>query len=333
MPNASAAERELTTEESDLVSGVRGGDRRILAKAITRIESNRADHQVSAERILDALLPRTGKSLRVGISGSPGVGKSTFIEALGLHIIGTGQRLAVLAVDPSSEVSGGSILGDKTRMELLTREETAFIRPSPTGGTLGGVANRTRESLLLCEAAGFDVVIVETVGVGQSETAVATMVDLFTLLQLPNAGDDLQGIKRGIMELVDLVVINKSDTDQAATQLCQAQFNAALHLLKPRSTHWSPPVVTASALKGHGIAEYWEQVLRFQRTVGESGEIETRRRRQAVEWMWSLVDNGLRTRFENHPGVRERLGGVIKALSAGQMLPRQASRELLDSLD
>ncbi|MGB8546300.1 MAG: methylmalonyl Co-A mutase-associated GTPase MeaB, partial [Azonexus sp.] len=253
----------MTPADQTLVDGVLAGQRRALAKAITLIESTRADHQQRARLVLNALLPETGRAIRVGISGVPGAGKSTFIEALGVWLIERGKKLAVLAVDPSSSVSGGSILGDKTRMEQLCQRAEAFIRPSPSAGSLGGVAEKTREAMLLCEAAGFDVIIVETVGVGQSETTVAGMVDIFCLLQLPNAGDDLQAIKKGIVEIADLVVINKADIDLQATAVARAQWRNALHMLRPASPNWAPPVLTASALHKEGIADFWEAIEQY----------------------------------------------------------------------
>jgi LAO/AO transport system kinase len=270
--------------------------------------------------------------VRVGISGAPGAGKSTFIEVLGLHLIAHGHRLAVLAVDPSSTLSGGSILGDKTRMEKLSTEPNAFIRPSPSGGSLGGVAEKTREAMLVCEAAGFDVVIVETVGVGQSETTVAGMVDAFVLLQLPNAGDDLQAIKKGIVELADLVVINKADIDPKAAQFAKHQFENALGLLRSISAHWRPPVLTLSAQTGQGIEAFWNEIERHRKTLQESGELTDKRRRQAVDWMWTLIDAELRTRFRHHPQVKHHLEKVSLAVTAGSMTPAAAAHRLLGYL-
>src|SRR5512133_1462581 len=283
----------LTPADRALVDGVLAGQRRALAKAITLVESTRADHQQRAQHVLNALLPRTGGAVRLGISGVPGAGKSTFIEALGVWLIERGHRLAVLAVDPSSTVSGGSILGDKTRMELLSQREEAFIRPSPSAGSLGGVAEKTREAMLLCEAAGYDVIIVETVGVGQSETTVAGMVDMFCLLQLPNAGDDLQAIKKGIVEIADIVVINKADIDPAATEVTRAQWRNALHMLRPASPRWSPPVIALSALHKEGIADFWEQVEKYQAALKPTGEFQQKRQHQSLSWMWQLIESGL----------------------------------------
>ena len=265
-----------------LIDGVLAGQRRSLAKAITLIESTRADHQQRAQQVLNALLPKTGNAIRVGISGVPGAGKSTFIEALGVWLIEQGKTLAVLAVDPSSSVSGGSILGDKTRMEQLCQREEAFIRPSPSAGSLGGVAEKTREAMLLCEAAGFDVIIVETVGVGQSETTVAGMVDIFCLLQLPNAGDDLQAIKKGIVEIADLVIINKADIDPRATAVVRSQWRNALHMLRPASPNWSPPVLTASALHKEGITEFWDAIENYRKALTPTGEFAAKRQHQSL---------------------------------------------------
>lgn len=318
--------------DATLVAALLAGDRRALAKAITLVESTHPDHQARADALMTEVLPHSGNSLRLGISGAPGVGKSTFIEALGLHVIEQGHRVAVLAVDPSSSVSGGSILGDKTRMEHLVQASEAFIRPSPAGRSLGGVANHTREAMLLCEAAGFDVIVVETVGVGQSEIAVAGMVDLFTLLQLPNAGDELQGIKRGVMELADLVVINKADVDPQAAQRAAGQFEVALHLLRPPTDGWQPRVLQTSALNQSGVAEFWTQVTAFAETVRANGALTERRRSQAVDWMWNLVNEQLRHHFENHPVVKQQLPRVLDQLRDGKLLPHQATRQLLDAM-
>lgn len=316
-----------------LAEGVRAGDRRALAKAITLIESTRADHQALAQKLLAALLPASGKAVRMGISGAPGAGKSTFIEALGLHLTGEGHRVAVLAVDPSSAISGGSILGDKTRMEELSRHPDAFIRPSPSGGTLGGVAARTREAMLACEAAGFDVVIVETVGVGQSETAVAGMTDVFVLLQLPNAGDDLQAMKKGIVELADVVVYNKIDLDPKAADRAIGQMKSALALLRPSTAGWRPPVLGVSATKRDGIAAFWREVVRCRDTLQASGELAAKRQRQSLEWMWTLVDAGLRQRFRAHAGVRAALSTCSAQVASGTLTPTAAATRLLDILE
>ncbi len=326
----------------DWVSQVRGGDaatqRRAIAKVITLLESTRDDHRAQADALLTALLPHTGNSFRLGISGVPGVGKSTFIEALGLHLIDQGHRVAVLTVDPSSTVSGGSILGDKTRMEKLSVHPQAYIRPSPSGGTLGGVAEKTREAMLVCEAAGYDVVIVETVGVGQSEIAVAGMTDMFVLLQLPNAGDDLQAIKKGVMELADLVVINKADLDEAAATRARAQITSALRLFglhgHPDHAHhdnaiWHPRVVQLSALSGQGVDAFWSAVQDFRRLQTANGRLHARRQSQALAWMWERVDAGLKQAFQQHPQVRAMLPQVKAQVAAGQLAASTAARQLL----
>jgi LAO/AO transport system kinase len=329
-----------------LLEGIVRGEamvqRRAMAKAITLLESTRADHRTQGDELLTALLPHTGKAFRLGLSGVPGVGKSTFIEALGLHLIEQGHRVAVLTVDPSSTVSGGSILGDKTRMERLSMDERAFIRPSPSGGTLGGVAEKTREALLVCEAAGYDVVIVETVGVGQSETAVAGMTDCFALLQLPNAGDDLQAIKKGVMEIADLVVINKADIDPDAATRARAMITSALRLLgqhgRPEhaahdTTHWHPTVMQLSALKAQGIAAFWAEIERFRALQTTNGELAARRQRQAKAWMWERIDAGLKQRFREHPAVRGALVETTSQVLAGQLPASTAARQLLALFD
>jgi LAO/AO transport system kinase len=330
--NIAAGQALLAAADQQLVDGVLSRRPRALAKAITLVESTRRDHQARAEQVLAALLPHTGRAIRVGISGAPGAGKSTFIEALGLHLIERGHRVAVLAVDPSSTLSGGSILGDKTRMEKLSTRPEAFIRPSPSGGSLGGVAEKTREAMLVCEAAGFDVVIVETVGVGQSETTVAGMVDAFVLLQLPNAGDDLQAIKKGIVELADLVVINKADLDPKAAQFAKHQFENALGLLRSTSDHWRPKVLSLSAQTGAGVADFWQEIERHRQTLEASGELAGKRRRQAVDWMWTLIDAELRNRFRHHEGVRHDLEKVSRCVTAGSMTPAAAAHRLLNHL-
>lgn len=333
----------LDSGEQRLCDQVLGADpalrRRAIAKTITLLESTRPDHRLRADALLNALLPHSGQSFRLGISGVPGVGKSTFIEALGLHLIAQGHRVAVLAVDPSSTVSGGSILGDKTRMEQLSIQEAAYIRPSPSGGTLGGVAERTREAMIVCEAAGYDVVIVETVGVGQSETAVHGMTDMFCLLQLPNAGDDLQAIKKGVMELADLVVINKADIDQHAATRARAQITSAMRLLGQHGnpehaqhldTQWHPEVLQISALKNTGVPEFWETVSRYRQLQTDSGRLAARRRMQDEAWMWERIDAGLKARFRAHPQVREALSGLTGDVRAGRVAASVAARRLLD---
>jgi len=316
-----------------LVDGVIEGLRRPLAKAITLVESTHPDHRRRAARVLDALLPRAGGSIRLGISGSPGAGKSTFIEALGLELIRRGLRVAVLAIDPSSTRSGGSILGDKTRMERLSANPNAFIRPSPSGGALGGVADKTREAMLICEAAGFDVVIIETVGVGQSETTVAGMVDLFVLIQLPNSGDDLQAIKKGIVEIADVIVVNKADIDPVAAKLARRQLAGALTLLRSSAPHRKPVVLTTSASKHQGIDMFWDEVERLHRSMVDGGELDAKRRRQAVDWMWGLIDAGLRERFRENSKVKRDLDSFREAVAAGRLSPGAAASRLLDHLE
>ena len=309
-----------------------------MAKAITLLESTRTDHRAQADELLTTLLPHSGKAFRLGISGVPGVGKSTFIEALGLYLIGQGHRVAVLAVDPSSTVSGGSILGDKTRMEHLSVHDQAYIRPSPSSGTLGGVAEKTREAMLVCEAAGYDIVIVETVGVGQSETAVSGMTDMFVLLQLPNAGDDLQAIKKGVMELADLVVINKADIDPNAAMRAQAQITSSLRLLglhghpdhaRHDDSVWHPQVIQISALLGQGVDAFWNTVRRFRDLQTASGRLAARRQQQALAWMWERIDAGLKQAFRQNPKVREQLPALEQQVRNGQLAASTAARTLL----
>lgn len=328
--------------QAGIVSGAPAVQRRAMAKAITLLESTRPDHRQQADALLTGLLPHTGGAFRLGISGVPGVGKSTFIEALGLYLIGQGHRVAVLAVDPSSSVSGGSILGDKTRMEHLSVHEKAYIRPSPSSGTLGGVAEKTREAMLVCEAAGYDVVIVETVGVGQSETAVHGMTDMFCLLQLPNAGDDLQAIKKGVMELADLVVINKADIDPDAATRARAQITSSLRLLglhgNPDHMHhdqqiWHPQVIQISALHGQGVDTFWTAVSEFNRLQTANGRLAARRQQQARAWMWERIDAGLKQRFREHPQVREILESTTRAVLDGQLPASTAARQLLEQFD
>jgi LAO/AO transport system kinase len=307
--------------------------RRAIAKLITLLESTRDEHRRRADALLQAVLPHTGDAFRLGISGAPGVGKSTFIEALGLWLIERGHRVAVLAIDPSSRVSGGSILGDKTRMERLSVHERAFIRPSPASGTLGGVAAKTRETMLLTEAAGHDIVIVETVGVGQSETAVAGMTDCFVLMQLPNAGDDLQAIKRGVMELADLVVVNKADLDAAAATRACAQITSALRLFSQHgadAARWQPRVLSLSALHAHGLDDFWAQVDRYRKQQG--ARLAARRARQRGEWLWECIDAGLREAFQRHAQVRRDLPGLRQRVDAGELAPSVAARQLLGAM-
>ena len=318
------------TETGELAGAVRAGDRRALARAITLVESTRADHRANAVALLDAILPATGTATRVGISGAPGAGKSTFIEALGMHLVNAGHRVAVLAVDPSSVRSGGSILGDKTRMEQLSRRAEAFIRPSPAGGTLGGVARRTREALLVCEAAGFDVVLVETVGVGQSEVAVAGMVDLFVLLLGPGAGDELQGVKRGIVELADLIVVNKADGELLdAARHTAADYAHALHLVRSTDDGAIDRVRTCSALLGEGIAELWDTIAALVAAARTSGELDARRAGQAGAWMWSEVTDTLLDELRDDADVRARIEGLEEDVRGGRISPAAAARQVL----
>ena len=323
-----------------LLQGHAATQRRAMAKAITLLESTRPDHRALADELLTSLLPHTGKAFRLGISGVPGVGKSTFIEALGLHLIGQGHRVAVLAVDPSSTVSGGSILGDKTRMEHLSVHEQAYIRPSPSSGTLGGVAEKTRECMLVCEAAGYDVVLVETVGVGQSETAVANMTDMFVLMQLPNAGDDLQAIKKGVMDIADLVVINKADIDAMAAMRAQLQITSALQLLGMHgsaghahadTTQWHPRVVQLSALLGQGVDAFWQTVSEFKHLQTQNGRLASRRQHQALSWMWERIDAGLKHNFRAQPSVQALLPTLRQQVADGQLAASTAARQLLSA--
>ena len=317
----------------DLARGIREGERATLARAITLIESTRADHRKAAHLLVQELLPLTGKAVRLGITGAPGAGKSTTIDALGTFLTGKGHKVAVLAVDPSSTRSGGSILGDKTRMARLAVDPHAFVRPSPTSGTLGGVAAKTRETMLLCEAAGYDVVLVETVGIGQSETAVADMTDFFLVLMIPGAGDELQGLKKGIVELADMVAINKADGDNVArAKLAAADYRAALNILAPHSPTWSPPVVTFSALTGNGITELWAKVIEHKEKMTVSGELAARRREQQVKWMWSMLEERLTARLRSDASVRAKLRQAETAVAAGKLAPTLAVEEIAQLL-
>ena len=324
----------------DIQQAILHGDasrrRRGIAKAITLLESTRADHRALADELLTALLPHTGKALRLGLSGVPGVGKSTFVETLGLHLTGRGLKVAVLAIDPSSSVSGGSILGDKTRMERLSREPNAYIRPSPSSCNLGGVAEKTREAMLVCEAAGYDVVIIETVGVGQSETAVHDMADMFVLLQLPNAGDDLQAIKKGVMEMADLVVINKADIDPVAATRAQAQITSSLRLLGFHGRHddsaapqWQPRVLQISALEGTGVEDFWAAVEEYRNINTGHGKLARRRQQQSQAWMWERIDAGLKDAFRTHAGVSGQLPELTQRVQQGTLAASTAARQLL----
>jgi LAO/AO transport system kinase len=312
-----------------MASGILAGDRSVVARAITLVESRRADHQAAARQLVQDLLPRTGNALRVGITGVPGVGKSTTIDALGTFLTRQGHKIAVLAVDPSSARTGGSILADKTRMARLSCDPQAFIRPSPAGGTLGGVAAKTRETMLICEAAGYDVVLVETIGTGQSETAVADMTDFFLVLMLPGAGDELQGLKKGVVELADMIAVNKADGDNVArANAAAAEYRAALHILSPRSPNWSPPVVTYSALTGAGIAELWTTILQHREQAGATGEFATRRREQQVKWMWAMLEDRLHARLKTDAAVRAKLPRIEAAVAEGKMSPAIAVDEI-----
>ena len=313
-----------------LAEQILSGDRRALAKAITLVESTRADHGDQAVALLEALMPHTGQSIRIGVSGAPGVGKSTFIESLGNYLTEQGHRVAVLAVDPTSAVSGGSILGDKTRMETLSVNPKAFVRPSPAGKTLGGVTRRTRESLLLCEAAGYDVIIVETVGVGQSETAVSDMTDMFLLLLSPGGGDDLQGIKRGIMELADLVLVNKADGDQAnlASQTV-SDYRAALHFMQARTPSWTPQVEACSALNNTNIETAWSVVTEFRQALVASGELTALRAQQARAWMWAETAEMLIAGLKNHPTIKSMVPELEQQVLAGTLPAIVAAERLI----
>ena len=325
--SAPPGRRELTTDE--WVQGIRAGDRATLGQAITLVESSKPEHERQASALLAALLPFTGGAHRVGITGPPGVGKSSFIEALGTHLTGMGRRVAVLAVDPSSALGGGSLLGDKTRMPRLASDPLAFVRPSPSGGRLGGVARKTREALLVCEAAGFDVVLVETVGVGQSEVQVASMVDCFVLLLLAGAGDELQGIKRGIVELADLLLVTKADGPNAERARAAAvEAERAARLLRPRSYGWRVPALAVSALEGEGIAAAWERVLAHRTALEASGEWETRRREQALGWMWSLVREGLEARLRRQ--AADELPALERDVAEGRISAGEAAERLLE---
>lgn len=322
--------RRRRLSQAELLAGVRAGDRGVLARAITLAESTLPEHHALAASVLTELMPHTGKAIRVGITGVPGVGKSTFIEELGTRLTASEQRVAVLAIDPTSSRTGGSILGDKTRMNRLSNDPRAFVRPSPTGGTLGGVAARTREAMLLCEAAGFDVVLVETVGVGQSETVVADMTDFFCVLMLAGAGDELQGIKRGLMELADLIAVNKADGDNAPrAERAAHDYRSAIRTLHPCDANWVPPVLTCSAVEGSGIDEIWRAVIHHRTARLASGALETRRRGQRLRWMWDLLDDRLLQVLRTHPDVARALPETEAAVQAGALPPTTAARRLI----
>jgi LAO/AO transport system kinase len=312
-----------------LAASVRSGSRAALARAITLVESRRADHQAAARELVQLLLPDTGRAIRVGITGSPGVGKSTTIDVLGMYLLAQGHKVAVLAVDPSSARTGGSILGDKTRMAQLSAEGNAFIRPSPSSGTLGGVAAKTREAMLLCEAAGFDVVLVETVGIGQSETAVCDMTDFFLALMLPGGGDELQGIKKGLIELADMIAINKADGDNfARANITAGDYRGALHILTPRSAHWHPPVVTYSALANTGIAELWQKILEHRTAMNASGDFAQRRREQQIKWMWTMLEQRLMSKLRADPALRSKVKLIEKDVADARVTPAVAAGQI-----
>ncbi|SRR5579883_1350611 len=313
----------------DLAGALRAGDRGALARAITLVESRRPDHQRRARALLAHLAPSVGKAMRVGITGAPGVGKSTFIDALGANLIASGRKVAVLAVDPSSSRSGGSILGDKTRMARLAADPSAFIRPSPAAGALGGVAARTRETMVLCEAAGFDALLVETVGVGQSETAVADMTDFFLVLVLPGAGDELQGLKKGVIELADLVAVNKADADPAKARAAAAEYGAALRILAPTSAHWAPPVLIVSGLANQGLDTLWAEVERHRALLEASGELARKRAAQNVRWMWTMIEERLKQRLFDSAEARTRLREVEAAVASGAVTAEEAVERVL----
>lgn len=322
--------RELMLD--DYVRGVEAGERAILARTITLIESANPDHQRTARDVLTRLMPKTGNALRLGITGVPGVGKSTFIDRFGVDRLANGKRVAVLAVDPSSGVTGGSILGDKTRMAKLANHADAFIRPSPAGKTLGGVARKTRETMLLCEAAGFDLIIVETVGVGQSETVVAEMTDVFLALMLPGAGDELQGIKRGLVELADLIAINKADGDRIhAAKNAAADYRMALHCMQRRHPDWATPVLTCSAATGEGLDELWSKITRYHELLQADGSLARRRREQSLKWLWSLVDDRLRDELRHHPAVAQLAPDLETAVITGRLPATAAADQILDA--
>lgn len=324
---------DLSASVTALADGLLAGDRAALARAITLVESRRPDHRRQASDLIQALLPRTGGAVRVGITGVPGVGKSTTIDALGSFLTQNGHKVAVLAVDPSSTRTGGSILGDKTRMARLAVDPAAYIRPSPSSGTLGGVAARTRETMLLCEAAGFDVILVETVGVGQSETAVAELTDFFLVLMLPNAGDELQGIKKGIIELADMIAVNKADGAGAiAARAAAAQYQAALHILAPASPLWSTPVVTISGLTGDGLDTLWGKIDDHRARHEAKGLVAEKRHRQDVKWMWAMVEDRLRAKLRDNPDLKARTPVLEAAVAAGNLAPTMAADEIAQAL-
>ena len=314
----------------DYIDGVLARKRAMIAKTITMIESALPEHQKTAQEVLDALIPYAGNAVRIGITGVPGVGKSTFIESFGMMLVEKNHRVAVLAVDPSSSKSGGSVMGDKTRMEKLSLHPRAYIRPSPSSGTLGGVAKKTRETMIVCEAAGYDIILVETVGVGQSETTVASMVDFFLLLMLAGAGDELQGIKKGILELADAIAINKADGDNIErANEAKNDYNSALHLLTPDSSLWTAPVLTCSALTTDGLEDIWQTIKDHHEKFESAGELMEKRRRQAIDWMWALIENGLKDQFNTNTDVKAKLPEIIRGVEEGQISPTAAANQLL----
>ena len=326
------ANKQLT--ETDYVEGVIGQDRSILARAITLVESIHVDHRVLADSVLTKLLPHAGRARRVGVTGVPGVGKSTFIETFGKQLTSTGSRVAVLAVDPTSSRTGGSILGDKTRMQELARDPSAFIRPSPTSGTLGGVARATRESMILCEAAGYDIILVETVGVGQSEISVAEMVDFFLALMLPGAGDELQGIKKGLLEIADMIVVNKADGNtKNAAESAASEYRRALHILKPVSPNWVPPSHTCSAITGHGLADIWSDIESHRELLITSGEFEEKRKRQRVRWMWSMIQDRLLLEIEKNNALQEMARTLEYQVMKDQITPGLAASKVVAAIN
>lgn len=329
-----ATEALNTMNASEAARAIRGGDRRVMARAITKLESTRDADHAEGQAILESLIADSGDAIRVGITGPPGVGKSSFIEALGLLLVEQGKRVAVLAVDPSSPVTGGSILGDKTRMDRLSVRPEAFIRPSPSGGSLGGVAHRTREVMLLCEAAGYDIVLIETVGIGQSEVAVASMVDFFLVLLLPSGGDELQGIKKGVVELADALVVNKADGEmQAAAERTRVDYASALDLIRASHEEWRPRALTASALEIRGIAEVWETVVEHHELMQSTGHFEERRRSQARAWLWKLIEEGVARAFRERPGMSDAIAREEQAVVAQKTTPAAAARTLLAAFE